>query len=51
MLVLEGGPSGGDTEAMLLWDNPPEWIAVGDTPGEAVAALLGKMGGKNNADG
>lgn len=44
--VLEGGPHSGDTEAMLFWTNPPKWIAVGNTPNEARAALKLAQGGE-----
>jgi hypothetical protein len=38
--MLEGGPHGEDGDAMAFWSNPPEWIAVGNSPDEALAALL-----------
>ncbi len=38
--VMEGGPHGSDPEAREFWDDPPEWVAVGNTPDEAVANLL-----------
>ena len=37
------GPHGEDLEAMEFWANPPEWIAVGDTPDKALAALKAKL--------
>ena len=37
--VLESGPSGDDVEAQFFWGEPPSWIAVGQTPDEAVARL------------
>lgn len=40
--VIEDGPHGDDTEAMLFWDEPPDWIAVGATPDDAIAALKDK---------
>jgi len=36
---LEDGPHGDDTDAMMFWGTPPDWIAVGDTPDEAVRKL------------
>lgn len=39
---LTCGPSGGDPDAMLFWDSPPDWIAVGSTPDEALAKLRSK---------
>ncbi len=38
-LVSDDGPSGGDIEARIFWENPPKWIAVGATPDEAIKAL------------
>lgn len=37
--VLTNGPSGSDGEAMCFWLDPPDWIAVGDCPDDALAAL------------
>jgi hypothetical protein len=42
MEMLEGGPSGSDTDAMAFWMSPPDWIAVGPTPDEAVRKLVEK---------
>lgn len=39
LYVLTDGPSGGDTDAMMFWREPPEWIAAGTTPEEAVRGL------------
>ena len=39
---LEGGPSDEDIEAREFWTNPPSWIAAGQTPDEAVAALIAR---------
>ena len=36
---LEGDPHGDDVEAMTFWKNPPDWIAAGRTPEEAIAKL------------
>ncbi len=47
--LLENGPFGGDVEAMEFWGAPPAWIAVGDTPGQAIARLL--KSSKPDADG
>ncbi len=41
---LEDGPSGDDTDAQWFWSEPPDWVAVGDTPNEAEAALMKKLG-------
>jgi hypothetical protein len=38
-LAGDDGPSDGDIEAAAFWNNPPEWIAVGSTPDEAIEAL------------
>lgn len=37
--VLESGANGGDGDAMAFWCEPPEWIAVGNTPDEATENL------------
>ena len=37
--ILNDGPSLGDSEAAAFWDNAPDWVAVGNTPDEAVANL------------
>ena len=34
------GPHGDDLEAMAFWANPPDWIAVGDTPQAALDHLI-----------
>jgi hypothetical protein len=39
---LEDGPHGDDTDAALFWGSPPSWLAVGDTPDEALNNLLAK---------
>lgn len=39
---LRNGPHGGDTDAMLFWEEPPGWIAAGTTPDEAIAKLAEK---------
>ena len=41
--VLEHGPHGEDGEAADFWAAPPEWIASGRTPTEAIANLRVKM--------
>ena len=38
----QSGPHGGDVEAAIFWADPPEWLDVGDTPDDAVAALKAK---------
>jgi hypothetical protein len=35
----EPSPWGGDDDAMNFWDDPPKWVAVGDTPAAALKAL------------
>lgn len=40
--IIEGGPHGSDTEAMMFWKAPPDWITVGDFPNDALAALAAK---------
>lgn len=40
---LYDGPHGGDTDAMMFWSEPPEWIAVGMTPDAAIANLEAKI--------
>lgn len=34
------GPFGDDGEAAAFWTAPPDWIAAGETPDEAMANLL-----------
>jgi hypothetical protein len=41
--VLCAGPYGDDTDAMLFWQEPPDWIAVGATPDQALVALRDKL--------
>jgi hypothetical protein len=38
--VLNQGPHGTDGPAQDFWFDPPEWIAVGDTPDAARDALI-----------
>ena len=38
-LKSDHGPSASDVEAGSFWVAPPSWIAVGDTPEEALANL------------
>lgn len=33
------GPFDGDSDAMLFWTDPPDWVAVGDTPDQALMNL------------
>lgn len=40
--VLEDGPASGDPEAIKFWAMAPDWVAVGDTPNDAVRNLLNK---------
>jgi hypothetical protein len=37
------GPWGGDIDAYEFYANPPIWAAHGDTPNEALAALMEKQ--------
>ena len=37
--VLTHGPGSDDLDASGFWNDPPDWIAVGDEPGEAVERL------------
>lgn len=39
-LLLHEGPNGDDGDAMAYWCDPPDWIAVGRTPNEAVENLI-----------
>ena len=39
---LRNGPHGGDTEAIVFWASPPDWIAAGTTPEDAIAKLTEK---------
>jgi hypothetical protein len=41
LLEDEIGPFGSNISAPRFWASAPEWIAVGNSPDEAVAALLG----------
>ena len=38
--VAEDGPSGNDVDAADFWQQPPPWIAVGETPDAALTHLL-----------
>ena len=40
--VLEFGPGDSDTKAGAFWAEPPDWIAVGATPDQAIDALLAR---------
>jgi hypothetical protein len=35
-----GGPHASDPEAMAFWREPPDWLAVGATPQEALDNLV-----------
>lgn len=41
--MLAHGPSGSDPDAMEFWNDQPLWIAVGETPDKALAALQERM--------
>jgi len=47
--VLSDGPHGDDSEAAEFWAAPPDWIAVGDSPQEALDALLRGIGADDAA--
>lgn len=47
--TLEGGPCGDDCDAALFWGDPPDWIAAGATPDEALSNLLAKLTPKGMA--
>lgn len=47
--TLEQGPHDEDTEAMLFWADPPEWIASGHTPDQAFANLMAKLAQKESS--
>jgi hypothetical protein len=41
--IMDGnGPAASDLDAALFWGEPASWIAVGDTPDEALANLIAK---------
>jgi hypothetical protein len=44
-------PWGGDIEAGEFWSDPPKWIAAGDTPDAAIAALKAKNADMDWPDG
>lgn len=44
--TLEQGPHGDDTDAMIFWAEPPDWIASGNTPDQALANLMAKLAQK-----
>jgi hypothetical protein len=39
---LLDGPHGDDVAARIFWSSPPAWIAVGNTPNEALDNLIAK---------
>lgn len=39
---LEDGPHGDDSDAALFWSDPPDWIAAGGSPDEAINNLQEK---------
>lgn len=47
-LCLEEGPHGDDGEAMDFWRDPPPWVAVGNTPDQALRALQSKATGADH---
>jgi hypothetical protein len=42
--VLCNGPRGDDSEAAEFWADPPQWIAVGNSPQEALDRLSQGIG-------
>jgi hypothetical protein len=44
--TLENGPHGDDGDAMAFWVDPPNWIASGNTPDQALANLIAKLAPK-----
>lgn len=40
--VLNDGPHGGDWEASDFYRAPPSWAAYGETPDQAIQALVSK---------
>lgn len=38
-IVSHSGANGDDVSAMAFWANPPSWVAVGQTPDDAIANL------------
>lgn len=38
--VRNSGPGGSDLDAAGFWTRSPDWLAVGDTPDEALAHLI-----------
>ena len=43
--ALMDGPSSGDPGALKFWSMAPDWIAVGNTPNDAVRNLLRAFSG------
>jgi hypothetical protein len=41
-LVGSDGPSGGDIDAAAFWKRPPDWIAAGSSPAEAMETLFSR---------
>ncbi len=37
--VVKNGPNGDDRDAAGFWSNPPDWIAVGASPEDAMTAV------------
>jgi hypothetical protein len=46
--VTEEGPSDGDISCALFWMEPPEWIAIGQTPEGAASALVSQAYAADN---
>jgi predicted RNase H-like HicB family nuclease len=48
---LEDGPHGDDGDAMEFWSDPPEWIAVGNSPDAALAKLRAALAALTKGEG
>lgn len=51
--MLSDGPHGDDCTAAEFWADAPDWIAVGNSPNEALVRLLERLSGsgQNRAPG
>ncbi|RYD63217.1 MAG: hypothetical protein EOP83_12735 [Verrucomicrobiaceae bacterium] len=47
--MMMDGPASDDSGAMNFWDNPPEWIAAGETPEAAIEALIDRLSSAINS--
>ena len=46
--VMENGAGSNDVTCGIFWADPPPWVAVGNTPDEAVASLRAKPDAQMN---